>query len=170
MNRSRPAAMIPLLCVMALSAQACTTQTHFPSLLPRPIESRDDLEPARETPEVTVDVSIDTMIDAAEQRLAANSTTFLRAADQAMGAVAAAGNADPGSDAWLSAQRALSMLDAARTDTLALAADLDRLTLARARDGKPIYPTLDALRQKVEAELDSEAQRIDGLRGSIKPA
>lgn len=176
MKRRLPAplpALLPALLIPAFALGACSTGDHggrFPSLLPRDVEKHDDLEPVHVTPVPTVDPALDAAVAAADKRLAESTARFATAADQAATVIAAAANADSGSDAWLGAQRALGSLDTAQADTTNIAADLDLLAIARAQKGLPEYPALNALRERVQAQLDAETQRITGLRNRVKAA
>jgi hypothetical protein len=130
--------------------------TNAPSLLPRAIESRSDAEPAVTPDTVQPDPALDRQIaeriaafDAAVRAFAENETST-----EAI--VASAAGAPQGSDAWLNAQTALSLLGNARAATDTATADLEALAIARAENGANAYPALDAALARSEAEAKRE--------------
>lgn len=163
MNRS-PIALL----ILAATLSGCASTGKFPSLLPRDVEQHSyDLEPRRAAPALTPDATLDAGIADAEKRFTASAGRFATVADTASRSIVPARGAAPGSDAWLDAQRALGELDSAHADVVALAADLDGMAIARASSGNPVYPALEALRQRVDAEIAAESARLDALHAGI---
>ncbi|MGJ3646839.1 hypothetical protein ACLB0R_00005 [Sphingomonas sp. GlSt437] len=153
---------------LSLAAACADTRHHYPSLLPRPIEQREDLEPVRPHPALVPDPALDTQVTSEEHTLAAITARADPLIERATAAVAAAQGAKPGSDAWLEAQRALSALVSPRTDLADLAARLDDTSIERAHKGQAAYPALEGLRARVEAELTRVSAKIDDLSNQLK--
>ena len=157
----------PLLLVSLVLAGCASDSTRFPSLLPRDVEKRSDLEPVRPVAAVEPDAALDAVIAEADRRLTTSHANFETAAAKADQATGDARGALPGSEAWLNAQRSLGDLDGVRAETAGIAADLDRAAIARASDGKPSYPTLEAVRARVQAEINAQERRAAALQASV---
>ncbi|MES2755364.1 MAG: hypothetical protein V4659_11930 [Pseudomonadota bacterium] len=145
---------LPLL-IVTLAVVGCTRdQGQIPSLLPRDIEARSDAEPVREaavaSPDPALDAEIAGLIAARDKA----SSAFAAADRTATARLAAGANAAVGSDAWLDAQTALAALDEHRAALLGVLTDLEQLAIARAGEGKPGYPALEAARVDTDAEVD----------------
>lgn len=146
--------VLPL--VPLLLATACAgTADRGPSLLPRAVEDQSFDEPAAApAPAATPDPALDKSIaDLAARRVAATAA-FAAADRQVAAALGKGARAAVGSDAWLDAQTALAALDEERATMLAVLTELEELAIARAADGKPPYPALDAARIDTEVEVD----------------
>lgn len=166
MNRSS----LLLWLVPMLLAGCARDSGRFPSLLPRAAETQSDLEPVRPVPPQVADPAIDAALAQTDAKLTAAASGFAAKVGDSEKAVAAAQGASVGSDAWLDAQRALGELDSARSETSAIAADLDRSAVDYARDHPRDYPAMTDLRARVDAELAQETAKIDALRsGLAKP-
>ena len=127
---------------------------NVPSLLPRPIESRSDDEPVVTPAPAVADPALDHQI---AERVAAFETAaqaFAASETSTEALVARAGSAPEGSDAWLNAQTAVSVLGNVRAATDAAVADLEALGIARSEVGA--YPALDAAIARASAEADRE--------------
>ncbi|HWK35804.1 hypothetical protein [Sphingomonas sp.] len=127
-----------------------------PSLLPRPIESRSDVEPQVVPAPVAPDAALDADIARHVAAIAASIQAFAATESSAESLAARAAKAPGGSDAWLEAQGALSDLGSARAATDAAVADLTALAITRSESGAPPYPALDAAIARASAEADRQ--------------
>ncbi|HSX53921.1 MAG TPA: hypothetical protein VLG14_01360 [Sphingomonas sp.] len=147
---------------------ACTTPNgEYPSLLPRPIESRDDAEPVRPDPVAAPDSALDTRI--AQKRAAAEDAAkrFQAAAVTAESRVAVARGVPMGSESWVAAQTALADLDAIRGETVELVTDLEEVASARALAGTPVYPALNAAIDAIARQALTQADRAKALEDAL---
>jgi len=156
----RSSFLLPLAALLA----GCVSQGPFPSLAPREGEQLAIEEPALQAVAVADDPALRARIEAlvGEARLGAQA--FDRDFAAAERAAARAGAS--GSDSWISAQQAISRLEAARARTGNAAAELDRLGLERAD-----LPTSAADQAALDSALGETARiaanqqsRIDRLR------
>ena len=164
--RSLPA--LAALVLVAVSLAGCTVANDgYPSLLPRPIESRDDAEPVRPDPVAVPDAALDARI--AEKRTAAASAAkrFQEAAIVAESRVAVARGVVEGSEAWVAAQTALAELDSIRGETVQLVSDLEEEASKRAQAGTPAYPALDAAITEIGGMATSQAERTKALEAAL---
>jgi len=142
----------------------------FPSLLPRPIESRSDAvqtpPPSVATPDPALDARLIELRGALDDAGRAFDTGYIRADRLAN----AARGSSAGSDAWLDAQIALAELDVLRTDTRLRIADLEQLTIDRALELAPDYPTLTALIEAAKAQEAEQDKRIASVEARLTPA
>ena len=151
----------------ALLSTGCAEQrvSRYPSLQPRPIERRSDAEPVAAAATAAVpDATLDATLTGYDRTLATTDTAFTPAADAAERAVRAARGDAAGGERWITAQTALAKLDAVRATTSGAVTDLDEMAINRARDAKPPYPALEALRQRGDAELEAQVNRSAALQ------
>lgn len=147
---------------------ACTTPNgEYPSLLPRPIESRDDGEPVRPEPVAAPDAALDARIARKREAAAAAAKRFQAAAITAESRVAVARGVAVGSEAWVAAQSALADLDAIRGETVELVTDLEQEASARAQAGIPAYPALDAAIDEMGRQALAQAERSKALEDAL---
>lgn len=139
----------------------------FPSLQPRAIERRSDAEPTTVTPVAAPDAGLNATLAAAEGKLAAARAAFDTTDRASARRIAAAKGRAVGSDAWLDAQVALAELDEHRSRVLDQLADLEQAAVARAADGLPPYPALDAVHAAAEAELAREAGIVAARKAAV---
>jgi len=161
-------ASLPLACIALLSGCAGRTTAHYPSLLPRPIESTSLAEPepapaAISTPDAPTDAKLATV----KTILAETESAFAPAADRAQQAAAAAKGEPAGSERWITAQTALAELDGYRATTSAALTDIEDLAIARATAGQPDYPGIETLRAAAEAQLKTETARIAAIQAML---
>ena len=169
-NRRAVAASALLLTTVLASGCVQQTVSRYPSLQPRAIERRSDAEPAAGDPAVaTPDAALETELAAKAKTLADTDSAFTAAASGAERAARAARGDSVGSDRWIAAQTALAKLDAFRATTSAIVTDLDELAIGRARDAKPPYPALDSLKDRGDAQLTAEVERIAAIQ-TLLPA
>lgn len=161
MNRAAP-----LILLIALSGCA-TRNGHYPSLLPRMIEQRDDSEPVRTPAIAGPDAALDTMIATLRTTLQQSVAQFATAQATATPLVAAARGGAVGGDAWLAAQASLSGLDAARGQSLGALAEIETVVIERAKAGQAPYPALDAARDAAEAQSNQQTEAIDALQRQL---
>jgi hypothetical protein len=158
-----------LLLAPLLSITSCASGPESgPSLLPRAVEEQTFDEPAAPpAPAAAPDPALDRQIADLVTRRGAASTAFAAADRQVAAALRSGARAPVGSDAWLDAQTALAALDEERATLLAVVTDLEQLAIARAADGKPPYPALDAARIDSEAELDRIAAIVAERKAAL---
>jgi len=170
--KNRRAIAAPTLLLTALLSSGCVEQSvsRYPSLQPRAIEHRSDAEPAEAVAAVAPDTALDQIIAAHAKMLAEADAGFAPAADSAERAARAARGNPVGSDRWIAAQTALAKLDTFRAATSTAVTDLDEAAIGRARDAKPPYPALDALKAKGDAQLTAEIERIATIQALLPNA
>lgn len=164
--------LIPLVCAIVLMA-GCAEQdaSRYPSLLPRPIESRSNAEPA--PPPVVVaapDAPTDAKLAAMKTILADAATDFAAAADHADQAAQAARGQPAGSEAWITAETALAELDGYRATTSATLTDVEEMAIERATAQLPEYPAIEALRSAAAAQLATQSARIAAIQAMLPEA
>ncbi len=139
----------------------------YPSLLPRPIESRDDAEPVRPDPVATPDAALDSRV--AAQRAAADAVAkrFHAAAIDAESRIAVARGVAEGSESWLAAQTALAELDLIRSEAREILTALEEIASARAQAGDPSYPALDTAISEVGATVTTQDTRAKALEAAL---
>jgi hypothetical protein len=141
--------LVPLLAALLAG---CVSQGPFPSLAQREGERLAIEEPVREAPQVADDAALRAELSALRAEAQAGARAF--EADYGPAERAAARASAQGSDSWIDAQQALSRLEAARDRTTHAAAELDRLSQARAD-----LPTSAADQALLDAAI-AEAARI----------
>lgn len=159
---------LPALALPLVMLAACTTANgDYPSLLPRPIESRDDAEPVRPDPVATPDAALDARIAEKRAAAAAAAKGFQAAAITAETRVAIARGMAVGSEPWVAAQSALAELDTARGETVELVTDLEREAMSRAQAGAPAYPALDEAIAEIGEIATAQAERVQALEDAL---
>lgn len=161
----QPARRVLFALTLAVAVAGCVAQssTHYPSLLPRAIETRGDAEPEVAPVAVAPDPVVDATLAELRATLDETIAAFTPAAAMA-DKLATAANGDPaGGERWIAAQTALGGLDGYRATTSSIVSDLDRMALDRAADGKPDYPAIATLQATAQAALDAQAARIAAI-------
>lgn len=160
----------PLLLALLPALSACSADgDRYPSLLPRPIESRSDAEPVRPDPVATPDAALDARIAAqlaAAERIA---TRFRALASEAEAKVAIARGTAPGNDRWIAAQLALADLNAARDESVAIVTHLEATATTRLQAGEAPYPALDAAIARTGTLAQDQADRVAALDAALTP-
>lgn len=162
--------LLPLVALPAALATlaACTAADGgYPSLLPRPIESRSDAEPARPDPVATPDAALDRRIAEARALADAAAKRFQSAALEAETRVAVARGLAIGSDPWVRAQSALAELAPIRGETSQIVSDLEEMAITRASAGDPPYPALDAVIAEIGAIAKAQDDRVAALEDAL---
>lgn len=159
-----------LLVPMLIVGCAAPDGDRYPSLLPRPIEKRGFAEPVRPAPVVAPDPALDARIGTLRAALAKADDAFDGSARDAERLVGSAGDSAPGTERWIAAQVALAELDTLRSGTAGTLADIERLAIDRAADGKPLYPALEALRTQATQQNQGEIDRIARIQASMRAA
>jgi hypothetical protein len=161
---------IALFAPVALAA--CSRDaTVYPSLAVRPAEARGFAEPAAPPPEpVRADPALDAAIAKIAARLATVKSSFDADAARADRAAKAARGRAAGSEAWLTAQTALAMLDDWRAQASALASEAGDLASARAATLAAPYPALDSLQAALTAEVARQDAEIDRIQAALPAA
>jgi hypothetical protein len=158
----------PILLALPLALCACsTTGDGYPSLLPRPIESRDEGEVERPDPVATPDAALDSRIT--EQVAAAEkiATRFRSLAMETESKVAVARGVPPGSDSWIAAQVALADLNRARGEMVEIVTRLEETAAERLRAGTAPYPALDSALASLSRTAAEQAEKVRALEDAL---
>ncbi|CAN5352344.1 hypothetical protein BH10PSE14_BH10PSE14_15610 [soil metagenome] len=158
---------------LALLIGGCTAPdtSRYPSLLPRPIESRSDAEPVAPPPAVAkTDPMTEGKLAAFRTTLSDTETAFAPAADRAEAAARLAQGDAVGSERWITAQTMLAELDGYRATLSGTVTDIEQLAIDRAAAAEPDYPGLTALRDAVQTALDAETARIGAIQAMLPAA
>jgi hypothetical protein len=158
---------------LALLIGGCATPdtSRYPSLLPRPIESRSDLEPVVPPPTLAQpDPATEARLAAFRTTLADTEKAFAPAADRTEAAARLAQGDAVGGEKWIAAQVMLAELDGYRATLSGTVTDIEQLAIDRAAAAEPDYPGLAALRDAVQAGLDAETARIDAIQAMLPAA
>ncbi|MDO7842988.1 hypothetical protein [Sphingomonas immobilis] len=160
--------LLPLAC-LALTAAGCVEggPGRYPSLLPREIEKRGDAEPETPIAIADPDPALDRALTGQAKMLDDTQAAFAPAADRAEAAAKGARGDAVGSERWIAAQTALAELDTYRATTSATVTDIEQVALNRAAEGKPPYPSVDALKTRGEALLDGQSARIAAIQAML---
>ncbi|TVV74063.1 hypothetical protein [Sphingomonas solaris] len=159
-----------------LSLSACAgSVTAYPSLAPRPIEQGAG-EAAM--PAVAAPVVLDPAVTARAAALVAQAQRGEAAVETAARGtcptISRGLRAASGSEAWVAAQQALSVVEAARRDTASARDDIEALVLEQARlaEGQPhpadLSPLLEAA-QDIGARDTAQADRLAAMRAGNCP-
>jgi hypothetical protein len=161
---------IPLIALLLATGLAGCTETgsHYPSLLPRAIESQSLAEPERPAPVATPDAALDTRIAALVAELDKAGKDFTAVAQDAEARIAVARGLPQGSDGWLDAQAAMAQVDAARAAVASTLAELEQMAIDRGAGGQVLYPALDAAIAKASALAEAQAARNASLEAALK--
>lgn len=162
-----------LLPTFALFLSGCAgTLTGYPSLAKRAVENA----PVGEAPTASVAAEADPAVQAQVDRLARQAQAGNEAFDKVWPAAdrttrAATGSA-VSSEAWVSAQTAISALEAARNDSVSALASLDTLYVQRSNalaEGKAegTVDQVDTARKAALAIVDSQNDRLDAIKGRL---
>lgn len=167
------ARLLPLFLGAGLAA--CSSAGHYPSLAVRPVERATPVTPDAEAPpaplppaSADLTTRIDGLLAAARQA----DSQFAAKRTLAERAVSASGSSRSG-DAWLTAQAAISALQASRDPAVAALGELDTM-YADARDAAPVEESPSAksigtAREQVQtlvAAQDEVVARLNGRLGS----
>jgi len=156
---------------LLLAGCAAQDTAHYPSLLPRPIESRSNAEPVAPPPAVaTPDAPTDAKLATLQKTLGESATAFTPAADRAEQAAQAAKGQPAGSEAWINAETALAELDGYRATTSATLTDIEEMAIDRAAAMQPAYPAIEALRIAADAQLSAQSARIAAIQAMLPEA
>jgi hypothetical protein len=162
------------LCVLGPCLAACATASDkYPSLAIRDVErAQGQFAPV---PAAPLDVpEIPAASGPLADRLAAlgaaataSHRAFTASAGRASRLANAAAGAAIGSDAWASAQVALSDLDSARSTTAISLAELDSLMVGAAIQAQDVS-AIEVVRQEVLAQIGEEDETLARLRGQVR--
>ena len=162
-----------LLAALALMLSGCASAPqNYPSLAKRPIESAPvaDLAPppAPQPADAALSAQIARYAEQADKGASAFDAAYAKA-DRLVGAARTAGVS---SDAWVSAQVAISALASARNDSVSALASLDTLYVQRSNDvadGQAAggVQDIDAARSAALALVDQQNDRIDALKARL---
>lgn len=160
---------IPMIALLLATGLAGCMETgrHYPSLLPRAIESQSLAEPERPAPVAAPDAALDTRIAALVAELDKAATDFTGIAQDAEARIAVARGLPQGSDGWLDAQAAMAQVDAARAAVGSTLAELEQMAINRGTAGQPPYPALDAAIARAGALAKAQAARNATLEAAL---
>lgn len=167
----RIAAFVALFALGSVDANAATRS--YPSLARRPVETRDGNAPAPAVQAAPADAALVKQVETLGAQASAADTAFRTELGKARGTVAAADGAEPTSEAWVAAQMSISNTDAARYDSVAALASLDTLYVGR-QDNSDVsrvaadIATIDPVRTRVLAIVDTQNDALDSLRSALK--
>lgn len=164
MRFNRALLLLPFLAACASPGE------EYPSLALREAErATGSFEPAPPEPYVPPPppAAVLDRLDALAAEAARAHRAFLAEAPAARRAVAAAGNADVGSDGWARASVAVADLESARSQAMIALADLDRLMVDAATEGEAL-DRIAAVRDAVIAQVDEQNATIEGLLRSLR--
>ena len=163
-----PARLIAGLAAAAALLPGCVVQGPFPSLAPREAERADPTaEPVRTPPAVASDPALRARLTELIALARQGERDFEAAYGPAQAAAGAAGA--QGTESWVSAQEAISRLEAARAETTRALADLDRLAIERADlpTNAEDHAALLAAIEQAAAIAAGQQSRIDRLRTAL---
>ncbi len=153
---------------LPLTLCACSTVGDgYPSLLPRPIESRGAGEVVRPDPVVTPDAALDSRV--ADQVAAADriAMRFRSLAMETESRVAVARGVAPGGESWIAAQVSLAELNRVRGEIVAIVTSLEETASERARAGTPAYPALDTAIARLADIVAEQAEKAQALEDAL---
>lgn len=168
----RVAAFLALFALGSVDANAATRA--YPSLAKRPVETRDSNPPPPAlVPSAPADAALSKEVETLGIQATAADAAFRAQLGKAQDTIAAASGAEPASEAWVVAQMSISNTDAVRYDSVAALASLDTLYVAR-QDNADMgrvtadIATIDPVRTRVLALVDTQNDALDALRASLK--
>lgn len=153
---------------LPVALSACSTAGDgYPSLLPRPIESRAEGEVMRPDPVATPDAALDMRVS--EQVAAAEkiATRFRSLALETESRIAVARGVEPGSESWVAAQVALADLNRAHGEMVDIVTTLEEVAAERLRAGAPGYPALDAAIAALSRTAAEQAEKVQALEDAL---
>ncbi len=162
-----------LLPSLALLLTGCAgAQQGYPSLAKRAVEDAPMAAPVAPPAPAPADAELLRRIAGFTDQASAGKAAFDKDAAATERAVNAARNASVSSDAWVTAQVAISGLEAARNDSVSALASLDTLYVERTSaiaDGKAQggLAEIEAARAATLAIVDAQNDRIDALKGRL---
>lgn len=144
---------------------ACAAASDVPSLLPRPIEQQVANPPAVPEPQppAPADAALQATIAATLNRARAAEAAFRREEPGATRTIAAGRGAAAGSETWIAAELARSVLDSARADAVAALGELDTLLVARIDTNGTGIAELQAAQAEVDAIVGAQNERLAAL-------
>ncbi|PZU58432.1 MAG: hypothetical protein DI547_10285 [Sphingobium sp.] len=168
----------PLISSLALLLAGCAGAPGsgtYPSLAKRPIESGlpSSPEPVPEAPSAVADPALGADIDRLSKQARDGDAAFGAAYGDAERLARAASRSSVSSDAWVSAQVAISGLESSRNDSMSALAALDVLYADRAgaeADGKVTgggQDAIDMARRDALALVDAQNDRLDALKAML---
>ncbi len=162
-----------LLAALALMLSGCASAPqNYPSLAKRPIESAPVADLAPPPAPQPADAALSAQIARYAEQADKGASAFDAAYATADRLVGAARTAGVSSDAWVSAQVAISALESARNDSVSALASLDTLYVQRSNDvadGQAAggVQDIDAARSAALALVDQQNDRIDALKARL---
>ncbi len=158
----------PVFLALPLALCACsTTGDGYPSLLPRPIESRNEGEVVRPDPVATPDAALEARVAEQVAAAATIATRFASLAMETEARVAVARGVEPGSESWLAAQVALADLNRARGETVEIVTALEETAAERLKAGTPAYPALDAAIANLSRTAAEQTEKVQALEDAL---
>ncbi|WP_420144994.1 hypothetical protein [Sphingobium sp.] len=162
-----------LFAALALFLSGCAgTPQSYPSLAKRPAESAPVAKIAPPAAPVPADAALSSEIAKYVSQADKGAAAFDAAYAKADKAARAASGAAVSSDAWVTAQVAISTLESARNDSVSALASLDTLYVQRSNavaDGKAQggLEDIDAARAAALSLVDQQNDRIDAMKNRL---
>lgn len=162
-----------LFAALALMLSGCAgAPQNYPSLAKRAVEGAPMAEVSPAPAPVAADPQLSAEIARHVAQADKGATAFDTAYARADKAVKVASGATVSSDAWVTAQVAISELESARNDSVSALASLDTLYVERSNqvaDGKARggLEDIDAARSATLALVDQQNDRIDAMKGRL---
>ena len=162
-----------LLPSLALFLSGCAeTLTGYPSLAKRAVENAPVAEPVAAPAPVEADPALQSQVDRLSAQAQSGSAAFDRAWPAADRAARSAAGAAVSSEPWVAAQLAISVLEAARNDSVSALASLDTLYVERSNavaEGKVRggVEQIDVARKAALGIVDSQNDRIDAVKARL---
>jgi riboflavin biosynthesis pyrimidine reductase len=168
----RLTALFALLWFGSIESTQAQSRT-YPSLLRRPVESRDrdaELAKAAAAHQAVAPKALDPAVLAELGRLnmraMVGGTAFDRSVSESDRAVAAARGTAVASESWVTAQEALSALDASRFDSVIALAGIDTIYVDQLNSGGDTS-AVEGYRAPILAMVDRQNDRLDSLRSKL---
>ena len=165
--------IVPVILASALIG-ACATSSDdgYPSLAKRPVEGTLSTRPPEAKPApppLPADASLAERIERYRSDAATGENRFRAALGTAQTRTRNAAGAGVSSEAWLEAQMAISVADAAREPSVTALANLDTLQVTRinANDNAGTVELNEAL-ATIGAMVDSQNRALHALNGSLR--
>lgn len=161
-----PFFLLPVAALAGLSA--CGPQVHAPSLAPRPVEKLPINPPAEPSETDTpADPGLAARIAPLVEAARAGDAAFAGQRTETEAAVAKAGGAGEGSEAWIVAQQALSALDTARGPVRDAVAAIEAMRVEPANAAPRNRAAIESAARTIEALDDAEAATVAALAAKL---
>lgn len=154
---------------IALLAACSADQGRYPSLATRDVELRDDMfsvPPSEPAQPVAPSADMAERLDQLAARMQQSHARFVNVLPTARAAVNRALGSPKGSPVWADAMVSLSQLDSARTEGMAVLAEIDELRVDSAINGGP-REAIDDIWMQADATQSEENTVLQSLVGQL---